>query len=229
MKYIIMCGGYYETFETPRQLIEIQGEPIVARTVRLLKEQGIEEIYISSNNDIFKQYAELLKHENNFKVFVEDGKIVRTEGWWVEAFYPTNEPTTYLFGDVVYSPEAIKTIVETETDDFEFFASAPPYSEYYFKPYQEPFAFKIVNTDHFKQAIEDCKLNYMNGLFWRHPISWELWTTLRRGRMKKRVDVYKGEYTVINDYTIDIDTPADVLKLEKIISPPSAKIDNIYY
>ena len=224
MKYIIMCGGNYETFETPRQLTKIKGEPLVARTIRLLQEQGVEDIAISSNNDIFNQFGvPLLKHENNFKVFVEGGKVVRSEGWWVDAFYPTNEPTTYLFGDVFYSPEAIKTIVETETDDFEFFASAPPYSEYYFKSYQEPFAFKIVNTKHFRQAIEDCKLNYMNGLFWRHPIAWELWTTLRRGRMKKRVDVYKGEYTVINDYTIDIDTPADVLKLGKILPPPVTK------
>ena len=221
-----MCGGNYEKFETPRQLTKIKGEPLVARTIRLLQEQGVEDIAISSNNDIFNQFGvPLLKHENNFKVIVEEYNV-RCEGWWVDAFYPTNEPTTYLFGDVFFSPEAIKTIVETETDDFEFFASAPPYSEYYFKPYQEPFAFKIVNTKHLRQAIEDCKLNYMNGLFWRHPIAWELWTTLKYGRMKKRHDVYKGTYTVINDYTIDVDSVADVKLIEQY-APPVADLSSL--
>ena len=32
MKYIIMCGGQY-SWETPRQMTEIQGEPVVARTI----------------------------------------------------------------------------------------------------------------------------------------------------------------------------------------------------
>ena len=30
MKYIIMCGGDYKKWKTPKQLIRINGEPIVA-------------------------------------------------------------------------------------------------------------------------------------------------------------------------------------------------------
>ena len=41
MRYIIMCGGDYPTWEVPRQLTEIKGEPIVARTIRLLRKNGI--------------------------------------------------------------------------------------------------------------------------------------------------------------------------------------------
>ena len=44
MKYVIMCGGYYQNFkETPKQLSVVNGERIVDRTIRLLKENGIEE------------------------------------------------------------------------------------------------------------------------------------------------------------------------------------------
>ena len=39
MKYIIMCGGKYDEFEKPKQLLEVNGEVIVERTIRLLKEK----------------------------------------------------------------------------------------------------------------------------------------------------------------------------------------------
>lgn len=218
MRYIIMCGGSYETFETPRQLLKLNGEEIVARTIRLLKEQGEDDVAISSNNDAFNKFGvPLLKHENNFRVIVEENGI-RCEGWWVDAFYPTNEPTTYLFGDVVYSPEAIRIIRETETEGIEYFASAPPYDSRYFKPYQEPFAFKVMDSDRFRQGIEDCKTNAGNGMFWRHPIAWELWTSINHGVLKKRRDVYRDRYTTIRDYTCDVDTPSDVLQFERILN-----------
>ena len=53
MKYIIMCGGKYEKWKTPKHLVEIHGEPLVARTIRLLRESGAEDIAISSNDDRF--------------------------------------------------------------------------------------------------------------------------------------------------------------------------------
>ena len=43
MKYIIMCGGEYKQWETPKQLSVVKGEVLVERTVRLLKENGIKE------------------------------------------------------------------------------------------------------------------------------------------------------------------------------------------
>lgn len=219
MRYIIMCGGTYEMWETPKQLLKINGEEIVARTVRLLKEQGIEDIAISSNNDAFAGFGvPVLKHDNNFKVLSKDGKVTGVEGWWVDAFYPTDDPVTYLFGDVVYSPEAIRTIIETETDDIEFFGSAPPYSEKYIKPWQEPFAFKVVDTDHLKQAIQDCKKNAEKGFFWRHPIAWELWTSIKYGELKGWPDVYEKNYMVISDYTCDIDTASDIPEMERVLN-----------
>ena len=52
MKYIIMCGGTYKRWDTPRQLTEIRGEPLIARTIQLLKEAGVSDIAISSNNSV---------------------------------------------------------------------------------------------------------------------------------------------------------------------------------
>ena len=208
MKYIIMCGGVYKRWETPRQLLPINGEPIVARTIRLLRENGIEDIAISSNDPIFEQLGvPVLKHNNGMIV----SKTLNVSGYWVDAFYPTDEPVCYLFGDVVYSPEAIKTIVETDTDDIEFFASSPPFSPEYIKPWAEPFALKVVNTDHLKHAVSLTKQYADMGLFKRPPIMWELWQVIQATPLNH---IIYNNYTAINDYTCDVDRTEDIELIE---------------
>ena len=204
MKYIIMCGGTYQKWQRPRHLTEIHGEPLIARTIRLLRENGIEDIAISSNNPIFEQFGvPVLKHENNYNTAGYDNFT----GYWCEAFYPTDEPTCYIFGDVVFSPEAIQTIVETDTDDIEFFASSPPFAPEYIKPWAEPFALKVVNTDHLKNAISLTKLYADQGLFNRKPIMWELWQVIQAAPLNY---INYKSYVAINDYTCDIDDPDEL-------------------
>lgn len=208
MKYIIMCGGTYRQWEAPRQLTRIRGEPIVARTIRLLKENGVSDIAISSGDDIFSQFGvPILKHENSY---LQKG-YNDIEGQWCDAFYPTDEPTCYIFGDVVFSPEAIKTIVETETDSIEFFASAPPFAPGYEKPWAEPFALKVEKPERLRDGVRWLKRYDEEGLFNRKPIMWELWAVITGGNLN-RIDY--NSYIVINDYTCDIDYPDEAAMFE---------------
>lgn len=211
MLYIIMCGGRYRQWDTPRQLIEIKGEPVVARTIRLLRENGVKNIAISTNNDAFARFGvPLLKHQNSY----DAAGYNNFTGYWCDAFYPTSEPACYLFGDVVFSPEAIRTIVETETDDIEFFASAPPFSPRYLKPWAEPFALKVVDTNHLQNAINSCKELDRDGKFARKPIMWELWQVIKQTPLNV---IDYGNYVAINDYTCDIDYPAEAREFEGVI------------
>lgn len=211
MKYILMCGGDYTLWETPRQLSVICGETLLERTIRLLKENGIKDISISSNNPIFENYGVPVLHHNN--EYIASG-IGHVQGDWFNAFYPTDEPTCYIFGDVYFSDEAIKTIVETKTDDIEFFGSKPPFANNYIKEHEEPFALKVVNTKHLKDAIAKTRELDKQHAFWRKPIMWELWTVIKDAPIEKEKGKYFAEYTVINDYTCDIDWQGDINKLE---------------
>jgi len=198
-KYIVMCGGKYSWWETPKQLSIVAGEPIIERTIRLLKESGVTDINISSNNPVFENFGvEVLHHTNSFSV------SDNIDGMWVDGFYPMETPVCYIFGDVVFSPEAIKKIVETDTDDIEFFASAPPFSDQYFKPWAEPFAFKVKNTKHFRDSIN--RVRELKDQFGRHPIAWELWQVIKGTPIN---DIDFTNYVAINDYTCDIDSPKD--------------------
>ena len=66
MKYIIMCGGNYPHWNTPKQLLKIQDETILNRTIRLLKENGIEDIAISANDPTFDDIGHLRIPEKTF-------------------------------------------------------------------------------------------------------------------------------------------------------------------
>lgn len=207
MKYIIMCGGQYQRWSTPRHLVKVNGEVVLERTIRLLRENGVEDIAISSNNPIFGVWGlPLLMHENSYNANGYDNFT----GYWCDAFYPTDEEVCYIFGDVYFSPEAIKTIVETDTDDIEFFASAPPFPPEYRKPWAEPFALKVKNTEHLKNAISLTKQYQDQGLFKRKPIMWELWQVIQATPLNQ---INYHNYTVINDYTCDIDYPEEAADL----------------
>lgn len=213
MKYIIMCGGISTTWETPRQLYKVNGEAIVERTIRLLRENGIEDISISSNDARFEQFGvPVLNHENNY---VSAGYNKNT-GLWCECFYPTNEPTVYLHGDVVFSPQAIKKIIETETNDIAFFGSKYPFAPQYPKWYIEPFGWKVVDTDHLKRAVEDVKRLDKQGRFGRQPIAWEVWNVISRGPDGDVNTIY-DDYAVINDWTCDLDYPDEARMMEEIV------------
>lgn len=216
-KYVLMCGGDYTKWEKPRQLSEINGEVIVERTIRLLRENGIKDIAIttSANNKAFDYLdVEVIHRENEFAV---DSLI---HGYWVDAFKLYEEPVCYIFGDVYFSEDAIRTIVNTETDDIEFFASAPPFREDYIKPWAEPFAFKVVNNLKFAMSIELTKFHCNANDFKRHPIAWELWQVIKGGELNV-IDYYN--YTAINDYTCDVDNPQDIVKMERALSENKVK------
>jgi hypothetical protein len=202
MLYVIMCGS---TWKPTRHLSTINGETLIARTVRLLMENGVSKIDICITpsqelRDI------MLKGELPARLVMFNRKDT---GLWCDCFYLQDNPCTYLFGDVVYSPEAIKTIVETNTKDIEFFASAPPFSAQYSKKWAEPFAFKVVNQKHLRTAIDKLvKLNEEKK-FKRKPLAWELWQVIKNTKIN---EIDYTNYTVINDYTCDIDEIDDIYK-----------------
>ena len=145
-KYIILADSSIG-FETPRQLTEINGEPLVKRTIRLLKENGITDITITSHDKRFDNLG-AVRYEPKFN----DYDINDPKSPWLHAFpiELMKEPTCYLFGDVYYSEEAIKTIIKEDNEDILFFCSYNNECPYYIKKHDEPLAFKVYNFKKFK-------------------------------------------------------------------------------
>ena len=214
MKYVIMCGGFYEHFKVPKQLSVVKGERLVDRTIRLLKENGIDDdcIYISSNNPVFDSCGvKRLEHKNSYRY--EDGIL---KGYWLDAFYPhfdNNVKVCYLFGDVYYSNDAIRTIIKHDVKENTLFGSRIAKNKEH-KNWGEPFAYKVVDYEKFMRGIKDVKKLQDEGKTKRVAIVWELYRYLNNLDINIQ-QVVDDTFVVIDDYTIDIDTPSQIDKLNK--------------
>ena len=194
MRYIIMADGEGKRWGNylgiPKHLIEIDGEPIIKRTVRLLKENGIkdEDIFITSRDERYVWAQRVLQT-------VRDCEIDRFEESIV------NGPVCYMYGDVYYTEDAMKTIVNYETDDIMFFGSD-----------WEIYAIKAQNIKHFLKEKNKVKNKYIKGEINR-CIGWEIYRSIYGLLLEDEMDFEKhiitDGYVKILDETFDFDTPED--------------------
>ena len=207
---IIMCGGVYDNFKQHKALTKINGEKLVDRTIRLLKENNIDDIYITATDPAFNKYN-VLKHENTYKY--ENGKV---KGYWVDAYYPTDKPCIYLHGDVYYTEDAIKKIVNLNPKVNTMIGNHYALNKEH-KKVGEPFGWIIVDQKKFREAINKCKRLQDEGKCNRMPIAWELYQVLN-GHDVNGFDISTDTYLPISDITDDIDCPGQIKKLEDRIN-----------
>jgi choline kinase len=203
-----MCGGEYEKFQTPKHLSIVKGERLVERTIRLLKENGIEDIAISSNSPLFDGLGvPRLEHNNTYK------QINGTqEGYWLDAYYPMQDPVCYLYGDVYYTEQAIKTIIDNKDKGNILFGTSIARNELH-QNWGEPFAYKVNDPITFFKGIEAVKKLQDEGKTKRMPVSWELYRYLNG--LDVNIQRITNNYIDIDDGTMDIDYPEDIKELNK--------------
>lgn len=226
VKYIILADSSVG-FEIPRQLSVVCGEPIIKRTIRLLKKNGIKDILITSHDRRFDNLGvERYEPLHNYYVpNLEDYKL--NKGYWLNAFpiELLNQPICFLFGDVYYSENAIKTIIETPTKSTLFFCSYENKDKKYIKHHDEPLAYKVVDYELFKKHIDIVKELKDKGECCREPIVWELYRSINGQEIN--VHEMTKNYITINDESCDIDTLDDIIKLNEVIGGIMIKVEVI--
>lgn len=205
-KYIILADSMNtQPFKTPRQLTEINGEPLVKRTVRLLKENGIKDILITSHDERFDNLGAI-----RYEPLHNEYDPINKTGYWLNAFpiELLNEPICFIFGDVYFSEEAIKTIVETNTDSTLFFCTYKNKDMKYIKHHDEPLAYKVVDYELFKKHIDIVKRRKDNDECCREPVVWELYRDINGQYINEHK--MTTNYVAINDISCDIDSIKDI-------------------
>jgi len=190
MKYIIMCAGdgkrWGNYLGVPKHLITINGETLLGRTTRLLKENGINDYIITGNDTRYCDYGRVVNQS------YKDCEIDR--------FEEIEDDICYIYGDVYFKEEALKKIVETEAKDVLFFGSK-----------DEIFAIKIKDRKLFFENKNKIKKLYLEGKINR-CIGWEVYKSINNIPLDKHI--IKERYIKILDGTDDIDFPKDYEKFK---------------
>ena len=211
MQIIIMAGGKYHKFKKHKALSVIHGEVLIERTIRLLKENGVKDISISSNLDEFDYLGiPILKHNNSYEA-LEDGTI---KGYWLDAYYLIDEPCIYLHGDVYYTEEAIKKILNYKPIMNTFIGNEIAKNPEHLN-WGEPFGWIVVEPLRFKYDIQATKELQDEGKLERgYAISWELYRVMN-GYNPNYMLINDDNYLVIDDNTIDVDEPEQIELVNK--------------
>jgi hypothetical protein len=180
-----------------KHLIKIDGENLLERQVRLLKENGIHDVYITSHNKLC-EVDSAVRYEPKKNEYEIDKAFSSKEIW------NKNGNTLYLCGDVFFTEEAMKIICQGSEKDYIFFGRSEK-NLITGKDCAEIFAFM------FKQKMQKKMKNHMLFLkkeFQRGKLErcklWELYRSLNNIPLNKQE--ITNNFTEINDFTDDFDT-----------------------
>jgi len=204
MRVIIMAAGrgtrWNNYLGVPKQLAKIDGEPILYRTIRLLKENGITDIAVT------------VSEKNCFGDLLGAKEIVGKSELELDRFKNAekNNPDVILYGDVFYTEKAIKTILSTECDKTIFFGrsgnnllTGKKHGELLAVKTDKAFFKKVNELYEIAPSMSRC-------------IGWELYNYVVYGeahrfspQKKMKEKGMLKDFIEINDWTDDFDYPID--------------------
>jgi len=184
-KIVILCAGGKNW---DRKEIVINGEKIIDRTVRLLKERGFEDVYLSvQKGETFHTNHELIFNPLN--------------GNDLGCIYGIKEHKAdlFLFGDVYFSEMAIDRILYSANEFHGRSTSGKT------KKYGEMFA--ITATPRLMHVLEQMWQEYQSGKI-KRLWSWDLYSRIQEASFYLFGNT--GNFTEIHDETDDFDKPEQV-------------------
>lgn len=191
---------------TRKHFIRIDGEPIIDRTGRLLRENDYGALAVVKPEDFnkfqgFRHIAPVVADLN--PVYGDADKFLSSSGFWNKA-----GRTIVLYGDVFFTEEAIKTIVEYKGKDYTLFGRASG-STITGSKWGECFAISFYPKDHKKitDALEKISYDWRNGRLKRCG-GWELYREIV-GIPITEPHKITTNFVEINDFTEDFDYPED--------------------
>ena len=189
MKYIIMADGkgtrWQNYNDIPKHFIEINGETLLGRTVRLLRQgdPGCEVIITSHHPRYEVEGARRYEPLNNHL------EIDRFTEELIE------DNVCFLYGDTYYSEEAAAAIINTEAEDILFFGNQ-----------RSIVAVKVADGKLFKSHVDRVRQLFVEGKI-EKCIGWQVYQSFMGLPFdEKKIE---SKYIVLEDGTEDYNSPED--------------------
>ena len=169
-RFVIMAGGKEERWRNHlgchKHLIQIAGETLIDRTIRLLREMCHEELYLIAK---YPEYDRPGVRRIS-PMDLENGAVVASQDFW-----STDHRTTVLFGDTYFTESAMQQISRLEAKEPTFIGRRRG-SRITGCPYQELFGFSLLPENHaaVSSSIDHVK-NAMNEGVIRMCAGWSVY------------------------------------------------------
>ena len=195
MRFVIMADGKGTRWDNymgiPKHLAEVDGEPILGRTVRLLNEMtdGNTEVIVTSHDERY-EFEGSRRHEpldNKLEIDRFTAELIEDD-------------TCFLYGDTYYTEEALSTILESETDDMIFFGNT-----------KSIVAVKIKDSRLFKQHVKHVKDLFLAGKIER-CVGWQVYQSFVGQDFGQRA-VPAEKFILLGEKTTDFNTPEEYKKI----------------
>lgn len=201
MRIFILANGKASRWENymrvDKQLIVIDGEPLLNRTVRLLKENGLNDIVIVGPYKIEGAKNFIPDFESVIGKYV----IVRNEVEDVDSF-------ALLYGDCYYSEAIIKDLATRTTDKKWLHWTCNRENKITGKPYPEGYIHTIYDKDWWFKKCDEYKALLDGGL--EHKIDWQFLRFLLNIDLNiHQPELMKDNEVDWEDESDDFDYPVD--------------------
>ena len=189
MKYIIMADGkgtrWNNYHNIPKHLIEIGGETLLARTVRLLRENdALADIVITSHDPRYEvPGARRYEPQNNH---------LEIDRFTEELIA---DDVCFLYGDTFYSESVIQKIADTPAEKLLFFGNE-----------RSIVAIKVADGALFRQHVDRVRALFLAGKI-EKCIGWQVYQSFEGLPFGEKT--IAADYILIQDGTEDFNSPED--------------------
>ena len=189
MKYIIMADGkgtrWNNYGDIPKHFIRVEGETLLARTVRLLHEYDPGCSVIITSHDPRYEVEGAVRYEPKNNVL----EIDRFTAELIE------DDVCFLYGDTYYSHEAIETVTGTAAEDLLFFGN-----------HRSIVAVKVRDGALFRRHVSRVRELFLAGRI-EKCIGWQVYQSFTGLPFGEKTITEK--YVLLADETRDFNSPED--------------------
>lgn len=194
MRFVIMADGKGERWNNysgiPKHLAQIDGEPVIGRTVRFLREIATEEneemeIIITSHDERY-EFEGARRHEpenNHYEIDRFTEELVQ-------------DRMCFLYGDTIYDKETLKNIVHEKVEEILFYGNS-----------KSVIAVIIGNAKLFREHFDRVKKLYLDGQISKCK-GWQIYQSVTGQNLNEK-PVAKEKFVRVDENVTDINTPEE--------------------
>lgn len=188
MKYVIMADGkgtrWSHPTGIPKHLVKVDGETLLGRTVRLLREAGCEDIVITSHDPRYEVEGAVRYEPKNNNIEIDR---------FTEELI--DDSVCFLYGDTFYSEDSIRKITTMRETPVQFFGTETSIV-----------AVKVFDGELFRKHVDRVRQLYLDGKIDK-CIGWQVYQSMMNLPFgEKRIG---DRYVKLPDSNVNINSVED--------------------